>query len=39
MKVYWTDKARSRLRGIEQYIARESPLLKSFAESCCSRVG
>lgn len=27
MKVYWTDKARARLRGIEQYIARDSPLV------------
>ena len=29
MKVYWTDKARTRLREIEQRIASESPLVAS----------
>lgn len=27
MKVYWTDKARTRLHGIHRYIAEESPLV------------
>ncbi|MET0499822.1 MAG: type II toxin-antitoxin system RelE/ParE family toxin [Steroidobacteraceae bacterium] len=29
MKVYWTDKARTRLREIEQRIASESPMVAS----------
>lgn len=27
MNVYWTDRARARLRAIERHIARESPLV------------